>query len=352
MNILDNPHLVYLTPFGYKNESVFDKLVKVYASKLNATIVWVEKWPEKNLNAVFNRGLNLVPFIPMENMSSEFEQVPLPSFDGYCFLLYEFPIGAYFRHLMVPFHVGTWIIIFAFLVVAYLATHLLKRHFRQDVLEAYFFGLNIKDYKLNRVERFALIAFTWLFFLIGEAYLAKMISFMNDNKHQPHLRDLVSFEESDYGFCEPTSHLVLQFKDIYPGLLPKMNTQNENCVPIISCTEATMFSKMFKTVTNLNFYTLNERFGWWISASVFSTKQPFAELFKLISSRMMESGLWDKWVELETTAHELREHSKIQILTFDDLISLWWLLVCGFTVSFAVFCGEKICFVLKKFKHK
>ncbi|EDS33200.1 conserved hypothetical protein [Culex quinquefasciatus] len=202
----------------------------------------------------------------------------------------------------------------------------------------YFFGLTTDSHKFQKVERFVLIGVTWLYFLLGEAYLAKFICFMTNNKHVSQLRDIADFERSQYHICESSNEFAKMLSDVYPGILHNVGDDGEYCVPILSCTDTFLFIK----TTERSMYTLSERLSWWISANIFSSKQRFAAPFQRTFRQLVESGLWDLWIDRDRATREFRRPSPQNVLNFEDLISLWLLLACGFSVAVGVLLMEWI----------
>lgn len=321
-----------------KNKGVYGKLIYEFYRKLNATIRWVGYFYATDRFSIFSTdSVDIFPFFEMDLLVHGYEFVPLPSFDGYCLIVPEAPIESYFLHLSIPFTSGVWIIIFAIVAFVSLVKRFLKQEFPRDLLADHFFGLTIEDYQLQLKERLFLIVLTWFFFLAGEAYLAKMISSMTNPRNEPHLQTIADFEQSDYRFCIGFHQLVDSFIDIYPRFSQKVSYCEENCARIQTCSETTLF---IKAEMKYDAYTISERLNWWIIATAFSSKQPYAARFKTISNRIVEAGFWKLWIDADTQARELKQLSQINVLTFEELKALWILLGCGSLVAIVVFVGE------------
>lgn len=217
-------HMVYMVLGNEENENIFEKLLLEYIKSMNATLEWEIDVYELDFDPGFNDSFpHLALFNRMKKISVEFEYVLMPTIDGYCMVMYETPIGSYFQHLLIPFDTGVWIILSGTIFLLILVNRLFNHHLPQDIVIAYFFGLNIPEHQMKIVERFVLHAFTWLFFLAGEAYLAKMISFMNSIKQKPRLRDIVDFQQSEFGICDYFVDILIQFEDIYPEISQKID---------------------------------------------------------------------------------------------------------------------------------
>lgn len=321
-----------------KNKGVYGKLIYEFYRNMNATIRWLGYFYATDRFSIFaTDSVDIFPFFELDQLVHGYEFVPLPSFDGYCLIIPEAPIESYFLHLSIPFTGGAWMIIFATVAIVSLVNRIFEQQFPRDLLAAYFFGLTIEDYKTQLKERFFLIGLTWFLFLSGEAYLAKVISSMINTKNEPHLQTVAEFEQSDYHFCIGFRQLADSFSDIYPKFSEKECYAETNCARIQTCTETALF---IKAEMKLDAYTVSERLNWWIIATVFSSKQPYAARFRTISNRIVEAGFWKLWIDADTQAREQKQLTQMNVLTFEELKALWILLGCGSLVALAVFVVE------------
>lgn len=339
LKVIVIPHYVYLPYYVTGSFGVFGKLVDTFANNINASNVWLFSLPPMDFHTMYSsNNLNLFPFLKMNGSSNEFDYVPMPTFDGLCLFIPEVSIGPIIKHLAMPFSSGVWIIILLTITIISLLNHVLKRKMPRDLLAAYFFGLTVEDHRLKRLERLILISLTWLLFLSGEAYLAKLICFVTNNKHETHIQNFDDFVNSNYQFCNSENMLVSQLFDIYPKFISKVSSLDENCVQILTCSETMMIFRVNAGI--IEAYTLSERLSWWFSASTFSAKQPFAARFRTVSNRLVEAGIWKLWTDSDTLEREERVSTRLNILTFEDLISLWLLLGCGFLLAIVEFLAE------------
>lgn len=333
------PHYVYLPYYFTGGFGVFGKLIDTFANNINASTVWLFSLPPMDMYTMYSsNNLILFPFLKMDGFSNEFDYVPMPTFDGLCLLIPEVAIGPLFKHLAMPFSSGVWIIILLTIVILFLLNRALNQKLPRDLLTAYFFGLTVEDYRLQKLERLILISLTWLLFLAGEAYLAKLICFITNNKHETHIQNIDDFVNSNYQFCYSENKSVSQLTDIYPQFTSKVSNSDENCINILTCSETMMILRVNAGI--IEAFTLSERLSWWFSASTFSAKQPFAGRFRTISNRLVEAGIWKLWTDSDTLEREERVSTRLNILTFEDLISLWLLLGCGFVLAIAEFLAE------------
>lgn len=341
MKVHVTPHFTYL-PYSFEDDmGIFGKVIEIMCLHLNASPEWVFELAEKDLYSALNsNSINLYPFKVLQQTNEEFSFVALPTLDGLCFLITETPIGSYFRHLAVPFNVEVWIAILLIIVIVRILNGIFEQQLPRDLLSGYFFGLNVADYELEKLERFAMIALTWLFFLAGEAYLAKMISFMNNNKMQPHYKTIADFVQSDHYLCQSQYSIYAKLNDTYPALLQMVGEDDENCISLLTCSEIALFTKAFTTAADVTMYTLSDRLNWFILANIFSSRQPFAPRFEHIFNQLVECGLWKLWTTDDIEAREIIHFAQLELLTFQDLISMWWLLVCGFSVAGVAFIWE------------
>ncbi|EDS44831.1 conserved hypothetical protein [Culex quinquefasciatus] len=120
---------------------------------MNATLEWEIDVYELDFDPGFNESFtHLALFNRMNKISVEFEYVLMPTIDGYCMIMYETPIGSYFQHLLIPFDTGVWIILSGTIFLLLLVNRLFNHHLPQDIVIAYFFGLNIPEHQMKIVE--------------------------------------------------------------------------------------------------------------------------------------------------------------------------------------------------------
>lgn len=66
-----------------------------------------------------------------------------------------------------------------------------------------------------------------------------------------------------------------------------------------------------------------------LTSYVFLSFSIFTVQFKLIYYKLIEAGIWDHWEQNERKDFKQQEQLQHLDLTFDDLISIWWLLAWG-----------------------
>lgn len=348
-----SPHYFYL-PYQVTGEmGTYGKLIDIYSRRINASIEWISIPHEVPVSSgLKSHSVHISPLhIAVGNILTEVDTVPMPEIDGFCFVVTEAPISSYFHHLMVPFSIAVWVIIFVTVISVICANHIFRQMLPRDLLAGYFLGLAIQHYRMQKVERFFFIGITWLFFICGEAYLAIIISFMSNIKHEQRLKNLDDYRKSEYHFCK-SGYIVEEQNGANSGKVKRTGDQDIKCVFMSVCSEALLFVDTIKSARNLNMYILSERFNWTFLATMFSPTQPFAEAFRKTLRDVFEFGFWDWWVKQETTARQLRQVGQLGILAFEDLVSLWWLFAYGFTLASIVFAFENIVHRCQKKRHK
>lgn len=141
---------------------------------------------------------------------------------------------------------------------------------------------------------------------------------------------------------------------VYPNIAAKSFATQDTLFPfdnsyvhLATCRLAEIFVGSFENVNpstnDLQFYVLRESFHWNLVQHTVSRYEPFAEKVGSFHTQLIEAGIWDLWIQLLSERYAKRTSELVtNRLSFDDLISLWFILLSGFTVSGAVLAGEVI----------
>ncbi|EDS44750.1 conserved hypothetical protein [Culex quinquefasciatus] len=109
-------------------------------------------------------------------------------------------------------------------------------------------------------------------------------------------------------------------------------------VHLATCRLAEIFVGSFENVNpstnDLQFYVLRESFHWNLDQHTVSRYEPFAEKVGSFHHQLIEAGIWDLWIQLLSERYAKRTSELVtNRLSFDDLISLWFILLSGFVIS-------------------
>ncbi|EDS45290.1 conserved hypothetical protein [Culex quinquefasciatus] len=92
------------------------------------------------------------------------------------------------------------------------------------------------------------------------------------------------------------------------------------------------------------YYVLPEKIPIVTEAFTHSRLQPFSQRFNIINSKLLEAGFVDYWVIIYKDIFLSIPESRLQIVEFKQLISLWKLLVLGFSCGCVAFFVEVVAY--------
>ncbi|EDS29062.1 conserved hypothetical protein [Culex quinquefasciatus] len=132
---------------------------------------------------------------------------------------------------------------------------------------------------------------------------------------------------------------------VYPNIAAKSFATQDTLFPfdnsyvhVATCRLAEIFVGSFENVNpstnDLQFYVLRESFHWNLDQHTVSRYEPFAEKVGSFHHQLIEAGIWDLWIQLLSERYAKRTSELVtNRLSFDDLISLWFILLSGFVIS-------------------
>lgn len=194
----------------------------------------------------------------------------------------------------------------------------------------------------------------WIEFILCEVYLVKLLSFMLGVKHKPHIRSMQEFNQTALSiyvmdgdpelrksvrlyFAE--DRLVLGSKNEYTVFPLETNSTY-----IMGCEVAQVIAAMpwnWDPVSAMRkFYLMQEHIHWYLSATVFTPRSPMFQKYKLVSDWVFESGMWNYWESHFEHGYGRLPQRECDTLDFDDLISIWWLLLGSGVFGIAVLLLE------------
>lgn len=342
------------------------QFLEAFADHLNATIDWlVEVWdPAETSNNILQNNIDIVINVPLISVLMDY--VYENQYLATVFLVPERMRESFFKQMLVPFTLTVWIFLVIFVIICVLLNKVLKRILPHNMILMVFFGSANAEHDLPRIERFVFLALTILMFLLSEAYLAKMFSYILNEQYEPHLMSLEEFERTTIPVC--TDFKVDQIyrenvRRISPNLEKRMVRQNgsmewydmESCSWLVNhqmAEEFLNYKNNHDPITmRKKLYMLPQILGWQPMVHSISRRGPFLKRFELTYQSIFESGLFQHWKEHTSQIFVQRQWSSISVLGWDDLLSLWNILGYGFALSTVVFFAEIGVKFTKKFKQ-
>ncbi|KAL1377233.1 hypothetical protein pipiens_016407 [Culex pipiens pipiens] len=191
-----------------------------------------------------------------------------------------------------------------------------------------------------------------------EAYLAIMTSYMLNVDFEPHLETMLDFERSSVQICmnpgEDAKLLRTIFIDELRIDLPEdriiVSKSSKKWHEITTCAwlmrheaaEVVLESAINYDLGTMRkkFYMLPQRLTWGPKLHSMARWRPFREHFLSVMDWMVEAGFWTYWNEDARLRHQQQTWDSLKIFSFDDLVSLWYILASGCALSLSVFTGE------------
>nr|NP_001345289.1 ionotropic receptor 160 [Aedes aegypti] len=316
----------------------FQLLVHTFAEHVNASLrLLPNPWIKMPLNWYTDNNIELrVRHIVMENLGN-LHIVVDHEFDGLCLLIPEQYLKPYILYLNVPFQTHLWILT-AFLVIFFNTFKQLKKFFLQT-----------HGRKVKILVQMILISATWIEFVLCEVYVVKLVSFILSVKRVPHLRSIEEFNRSAlsiYVMDDPELRTsAQQYFSVDRLVFGTKNTFSiypleTNTTYIINCNIAQVIAAIpwnWDPNTSMRkFYMLPERIHWFMSTTAFIPMSPMFQKYKLVSNWVFELGLWNNWESKLLSSYGRLPERKCYTLEFDDLVSMFWLLIFSGVVGLAI----------------
>lgn len=309
-------------------------LLKEFSVATNATLQWI--LPESsapNLVWFLENQIDVILHAPFL-VYPPFEFLPEYHLEGICLIVPEQLIGAYVHHLLKPFKTSLWLLILVIISVVVGFNIRIRSWCQKPLFWQILFGVGSKAYKSLWFERAALCVLFWLKFILSECYSNKMIAFMFNTRYQPHMQSLEDFYRTNAVAVIPDNEHTRQIpfpnKLVFREKLDELTT-DENY--LILCDWAQTYINSIYNVdpnTRLNrFYMIPEMLVSTMFSNVFLSSSIFAVQFKLSYDKFFEAGIWNHWVNLEGKDLKQQDELLHLELTYDDLISIWLVLLVG-----------------------
>lgn len=161
---------------------------------------------------------------------------------------------------------------------------------------------------------------------------------MMNTKFQPHLRSFEEFDKLNYAAVtsgEPNTR-----NPFFPTLNPHtldyhklFNNFSTSESYLAFCDFAQMFvgsnQNLDPTSRQPIFYLIPDVATTMLLSNVFLPSSIFTEQFKIVYYKLIEASIWGRWEQQERKNFIRQEELQHLVLTFDDLISIWWVLAWG-----------------------
>lgn len=336
----------------------FAELLRSFCEHVNATLHWhlvPTRSDLKYFSEIVNSEFYIIPTIgSISNLS---EHIYEDEFTSTVLLIPETASPSYFNHLLVPFSFAVWTIVLILIFLTVFITFKLRKLFPRNLLFMILFGSSTPAHFLNRAERFVVTSLAVIAFLLSEAYIAKMISFMLNVKYKTHLQTIEEFDASSIPFCFDYERDPVTYNQLISGFSEDMRNrfffwndstswyEADSCSWIMSYEMAKEFleSKYNQDPVTFRkrFYILAQRIKWSLKTHTISRRAPFVERFGDYQRRTREAGLLQRWTEqVKVRIWAKRLVNSLTVFILSDLLSMWKILLYGSSISFAVFIVE------------
>uniref|UniRef100_A0A6E8WBE2 Ionotropic glutamate receptor L-glutamate and glycine-binding domain-containing protein n=1 Tax=Anopheles coluzzii TaxID=1518534 RepID=A0A6E8WBE2_ANOCL len=288
----------------------------------------------------------------------------LPEMNGVCLIIPKTQKYEILQHLLRPFASTAWIVLIVALLVG---SCIAKRHFRHSLLDTLIFGVDLDAGSVSRKERFVLFACLVVFFILSEAYQAKLLALISSSRYPPDPKTVAEFLQTDtLLYVGEATATVLSFRPSLTGRVRKAADYwftfdgEQDYGTLMQCPVAwDFFLRWTNRHYNLHGYNVRPRVHivaeniLSLSASyTFSRSFLLYPRFKVYLDRIYESGLMRYW-QTEQDRRQMFEQKFVfvenEIISFNDLIMVWIVLGIGHGLAFGVFLIELLSFLLKRY---
>uniref|UniRef100_A0A182TL57 Ionotropic glutamate receptor L-glutamate and glycine-binding domain-containing protein n=1 Tax=Anopheles melas TaxID=34690 RepID=A0A182TL57_9DIPT len=259
----------------------------------------------------------------------------LPEMNGVCLIIPKTQKYEILQHLLRPFSSTAWIVLIVALLVG---SCIAKRHFRHSLLDTLIFGVDLDAASVSRKERIVLFGCLVVFFIISEAYQAKLLALISSSRYPPDPKTVAEFLQTDtLLYVGEATATVLSFRPSLTGRVRKAADYwftfdgEQDYGTLMQCPVAwDFFLRWTNRHYNLHGYNVRPR---------------------VYLDRIYESGLMRYW-QTEQDRRQMFEQKFVfvenEIISFNDLIMVWIVLGIGHGLAFGVFLIELSSLLLKR----
>ncbi|EDS28469.1 conserved hypothetical protein [Culex quinquefasciatus] len=328
---------------------VYYVLLKEFSTFTNATVQWIlSDRPAPKLKWFLDNRIDIHLHVPLI-FHTRFEIMPEYQLQGVCLLVPEKVIGPYVHHLLKPFQTSLWLLILVVIVTLITLKIGFKRWFQEPLCLQILFGVSKKSFEASGIERALLLVLFWLMFILCECYSNRMISFMMNTRYQPHFQSFEEFNkinattviQDGVNVRKHHFHTINSHRLEYRKRINKLSI-NESYLTLCDWAQTFISSEqnMCPVEKRTLFYMLPDRVSTFLRSSMFLPTSIFTVRLRMIYYKIIEAGIWDHWMQQERKELKLPEQLQHLDLTFDDLISIWWILAWGAALGGSVLLLE------------
>uniref|UniRef100_A0A182X0T2 Ionotropic glutamate receptor L-glutamate and glycine-binding domain-containing protein n=1 Tax=Anopheles quadriannulatus TaxID=34691 RepID=A0A182X0T2_ANOQN len=374
-NVHRYPHktLYYVRiPYLYRYDRVFGgpdyKFLQTVLERQNATHSWFfhqsddARFNTFDLNVVDRKQLaarrvtfSLNRLLPTD--PTTMEKLYLNTFDGMCVLVPRKLLQTFILKLWQPFSQYLWYTVIAILLAAIIGNLTMPRLFAVNYILALLFGSKSDDYRLKAFDRAILFTLDVLLFLLKEAYTAKIITYMIQTQYEAELDTLAQlalggppllltpgdYERLNESFRTITGlRIVLRtdFSSLTTDWRDYFRPDYAHAIPC-SYGRALVSSHAMHESDAPKFYLLREKLLIQPEAFSFPRNSPFTGRLSFFAACLWESGIFGSWLSDDYYTQD-RTPTLDEVLKFENLASLFYVLLVGLAAALVVFGAEQL----------
>ncbi|XP_039430333.1 uncharacterized protein LOC120413527 [Culex pipiens pallens] len=329
------------------------EIVEIIVKHLNGFVKYYMLYPDINVqNQQFDLSLQY-----LRNLE-HVDHVFLPNQEQVCITVPKKHNRVMFIQLFRPFSGEVWIF-----VVTVACYHLIfQNHVTRLIKKRLSSRFQIIQPTLNifckHHVRFFIVTTQILNFILIEAYLAKVITFLTTMQYEPNPRTLTDLDLRRQSFIVNQQEAYILSN--YPNLkLVHYSNKNpdffEKYATVVYCKIAEYWchSKVnYNPETNdQKAFILDERPASVMNFYSFRKFSPFSELFQDYINQLADTGIWSKIYNQWSTSlgqFETFLENNDRLITFDDMVSLWVVTTVAYLICICVFICELILTNMKK----
>uniref|UniRef100_A0A182P0F8 Ionotropic glutamate receptor C-terminal domain-containing protein n=1 Tax=Anopheles epiroticus TaxID=199890 RepID=A0A182P0F8_9DIPT len=288
----------------------------------------------------------------------------LPEMNGVCLIVPKTKKYNVLQHLLRPFASTAWSLLLAALIVG---SCIAQRYFRNSLLATLIFGVDLDAASVSRRERIILFGSLVMFFILSEAYQAKLLALMSSSRYPLDPKTVAEFLQTDtmLHVGEATA-TVLSFRPSLKGRVRIIDNYDisfdgeKDFGILMQCPIAwDWFMRSIHLQHNLYGYNVRSQVhivGEHIlslpASFTFSRNFLLYAQFKGYLDRIFESGLMRYWQtehDRERLFEQKFEFVENSIISFNDLLMVWIVLGIGNGIALGVFLIEVMFHFLKRY---
>ncbi|XP_053673766.1 uncharacterized protein LOC128724026 [Anopheles nili] len=308
-----------------------------------------------NLHILIDRNIwpdqHLIPYV-------------LPEMIGVCLVIPKAKKYQILHHLLKPLQPTSWILLLLALAVGSL---LATRFFKNDLISAIIFGVDLDASNVSQIERMVLFSSVFVFFVLSEAYQAKLLAFMSSFRYPPDPKNVEEFLQTDIMLqLGEAAASVVSIRTAFKGRIQNWTDYEfsfdggQEYGVMLQCPFAWDYMLRWSRI-HYKHYGYNIRPGVHIvrekiislgAAYTFSDKFYLYPRFRSYLERLFESGLVGYWEIENDRQRQLKQKFEFvenEIISFSDLIMVWIILGIGYGLALALFILELIVFKAKQY---